>query len=475
MDFKYMFSCFEKCQKYGFSVVTATVLLALSVAPFYVNADFHDTQRLISAMLAAAALCLTIGFAQVSKTAVWLLSAAYVWGLVAVAYSPVPLWSLVEFGLLFSVVLIGICLIPKLDTAQLQHLAVLFAVIHGFYIVHNLTDYTMYMVTGSRFDPYSLANGFSNVRFYGQFLVWTVPFLIGTLAVNPRLPYRKVIVLLLMFDWAFELLALTRAFLVAMAVTLPVVLWIVRERWREYAKWFCLSALGGCVLYVLMLFVIPKLLAIDIHYAFMHSAGRSILNSSGRMELWSEAFQQVLAHPWLGIGPMMTALTSVSSISAHPHNFVLQLLAEWGIPFTTLLLGGAAVGFLRWRKIIRANASERIDLALPVTVSLVAGATAGLFDGLIVMPVSLTYMTIMFAILGCLWRQWTPEVNRSRFSMWIWPVLLAPGIFVAVFAVVNWPYWTSNTPASLPMYGGGYQLLTKLNPRFWMAGHISLD
>ncbi len=470
-----MLAWIKKYQKHGFSIAVALGLLTLSIVPFYVNADFHDTQRLISTLLVAAALCWTIGFTRVSKTAVWLLSAGYVWGLVAVAYSPLPLWSLVEFGLLFSVVLMGICLMPKLGSAQLQHLAALFAVLHGFYILHNLTDYTMYMVTGSRFDPYSLANGFSNVRFYGQFLVWTVPFLLGTLAVNPKLPYRKVLIVLLMFDWAFELLALTRAFLVAMAVTLPVVLWIARERWREYVKWFSISALGGSILYALMLFAIPKLLGLDSQYAFMHSAGRDMLNSSGRTQLWLDAFQQVLIHPWLGAGPMMTALASVSNISAHPHNFVLQLFAEWGIPFTTLLLGGATVGFVRWKKIIRANTSERIDLALPVTVSLVAGATAGLFDGLIVMPVSLTYMAIMFAVLGCLWRQWTPEANRNGFSIWIWPVLLAPAIFVAVFAVQNWPYWTSNTPAALPMPGSGYQLLTKLNPRFWMAGHISLE
>lgn len=474
-----MLAWIEKYQKYGFSIAVALGLLVLSVVPFYVNADFHDTQRLISALLVAAALCWTISFTHISKTAVWLLSAGYVWGLVAVAYSPIPLWSLVEFGLLFSVVLLGICLIPKLESAQQQHLAALFAVLHGFYILHNLTDYTMYMVTGSQFNPYSLANGFSNVRFYGQFLVWTVPFLLATLAVNPKLPYRKVLVVLLMFDWAFELLALTRAFLVAMVVTLPVVVWIAKERWREYTKWFCISALGGSILYALMLFAIPKLLGLDSHFAFMHSAGRDVLNSSHRAQLWLDAFQQVLTHPWLGAGPMMTALTSVSNISAHPHNFALQLLAEWGVPFTTLLLGGAALGFVQWKKIVRTNTGERVDLALPVTVSLVAGATAGLFDGLIVMPVSLTYMAIMLAVLGSLWRQWTPEVNRHRFSIWIWPVFLAPAIFVGYFVIANWSYSTLDSNSSTiakPTSNDGYYLILEggARPRFWINGKIRL-
>jgi putative inorganic carbon (hco3(-)) transporter len=470
-----MFLYIEQFRKHGSFVVATIALLMLSVVPFYVNADFHDTQRLISTIFVAAALCLTIGSARVSQISVGLLTVSYMWGMVAVASSPLPLWSIVEFGLLFSTVLIGICLMPKLDSAQLLHLALLLAVIHGFYILHNLTDYTMYMVTGSQFDPYSLANGFSNVRFYGQFLVWTVPFLLGTLTVNLKLPYRKVLIVLLMFDWAFEFLALTRAFLVAMVITLPFVLWISKDRFRDYAKWFFITALGGGVLYVLMLFVIPKFFGLDSHFAFMHSAGRSMLNSSGRKELWAEAFQQVLEHPWLGIGPMMTALSSVSNTSAHPHNFALQLFAEWGIPFTTLLLSGATVGFVRWRKMIRAHPSERIDFALPVTASLVAGATAGLFDGLIVMPVSLTYMAIMFAVLGCLWRQWTPSVDRKRFPAWMLPILLMPPIFVAVFAVANWSYWTSNASAVLIISGSENQLFTKLNPRFWMAGHVSLE
>jgi hypothetical protein len=46
---------------------------------------------------------------------------------------------------------------------------------------------------------------------------------------------------------------------------------------------------------------------------------------------------------------------------------------------------------------------------------------------------------------------------------------------VAIFSIKNWPHWTSNTTAPLPMSGSGYKLLSDLKPRFWLTGYISLD
>jgi putative inorganic carbon (hco3(-)) transporter len=474
-----MFSYFIKYHKNYFTIVlsilVSIVLVALSVVPFYVSAGYHDTQRLISTVSFALALCLVIRYAQVSRQTMWLLGVAHVWGLFAVYMSPLPLWSMLEFGLLYSVVLLGVTLIPKLQRVHLTYLAILIAAIHGYYAAHNLIDYGFTLVLSRAFDPYALSSGFSNVRFYGQFLVWTMPFLVGVLATNPKLPYRPVLVILLIFDWAFEFLALTRAFLVAMAVTLPMIFWFTKSYWLLYAKWLLFTAAGGFAMYVLMLHVLPGLLGVDVSYAIQFSSGRDMFDSSGRLQLWLDALLLMLNHPWLGAGPMMTALDSVSQIAAHPHNYVLQLLAEWGIPFTLLVHGGALVGVNKLRKLIQNAPTDSALLALPITASLSAGSVAGLFDGLLVMPVSLVYMSLILACCAGLWRNLTPEVQRCNFSCWAIPVLIVPSLFVAAFSIINWPYSASNTPASVPMSGNGYQLLTKFNPRFWWTGHISLD
>jgi putative inorganic carbon (hco3(-)) transporter len=457
-------------------VAVATALVILSVLPFYVSAGYHDTQRLISTLIVAVGLCGSIWFARVSRHTMWLIGGTYSWGMVSVCMSPLPLWSMLEFGLLFSVVLMGVTFLSKLQNLQLKFLAVLIATIHAYYVVHNVMEYAFTLLLGGTLEPYAMSNGFSNVRFYGQFLVWTVPFLVGVMVTNPKMPYRFVFSGLLMFDWAFEFLTLTRAFLVAMTFTPLMVWWVAKEYWLRYTKCLFFTASVGFVIYVFMLFLIPSLLGLDVSHAIRFSSGRDMLSSSGRVHLWQDTWAVILNHPLLGAGPMMTALTSVSNISAHPHNFILQLLAEWGIPFTLILFGGTVFGLVRLKNLIALASTDSLLLALPIMASLSAGAIAGLFDGLLVMPVSLVYMALFIICCVGLWRALTPEVRRVIFPRWTVPVLLFPSIFVAVFSVINWPHWSAKNAIEIPkpMSGNGYKLSPDRNPRFWLTGQIEI-
>jgi hypothetical protein len=178
--------------------------------------------------------------------------------------------------------------------------------------------------------------------------------------------------------------------------------------------------------------------------------------------------------PWLGAGPMMTAMLVDLKTSAHPHNFVLQLLAEWGIPFTFTLLFFSAIGLLRWKKLINISSVERVPLALPVAAALSAGIAAGMVDGLIVMPVSLFYMTIIIGLLAGLWRTWTPEVARVSFPKWLIPLFAAPAVYLAVYSISMWPERNIAAEDRKPMIGKGYRIIQDNNPRFWVMGHIAL-
>lgn len=461
-------------QRYWFGFSVSVALLLLSVWPFEQFAQFHDSQRLISSVLVAVALCISLYVARLSAETIWTIAAAYAWGIVAVCLSPLPMWSMLEFGLLFSCALLGLVLIQKFDENTIRHFFCIFVIIQAFYVTHNLTDYFVVITTGARLEPYSLCNGFSNTRFYGQFLTWTMPFTIGALTANKEYSYRKIIGFLLMIEWGFEFLTLNRSFLLAMVATFPAAWWVAKEHWQNYVKWMFWTACGGLGLYVLMLHVLPGLLGIDVSYAVKFSSGRDILDSSGRVQLWLDTFHLMMNNPWIGAGPMMTALDTTSKISAHPHNFVLQLFAEWGIPFTLLLMAGGTYTLLKWRKLVRSEHIARTPLALPIAASLTAAVTAGLFDGLIVMPVSLTYMTLVISMFAGSWREYTPDVQRYKISRLAIPALLAPAIFVAGFAVSNWPHWSAYTTNPAPMSGQGYKLLSKLNPRFWLTGHISI-
>jgi putative inorganic carbon (hco3(-)) transporter len=453
-------------------------LLMLAVWPYAQISEPHDAQRLMSSVLIGLALPVCLWFSKLSFRLLMVLCGVYLWGLLAVWLSPMPFWSSLEFAMLFSVVLLSISLMPKVEVTLLKQLAVIFVIVQAFYLTHNLTYYTAVILSGSTMIPFDLATGFSNIRFYAQFLIWTVPFVVGILAVYPKLTYRNAIVAVLMFGWAYQFLTGTRAFLLAMAITVLAV-WLFtkaeKSLWKQYTKWLLISAIGGFILYLLMLFVIPSLFGVNVNMTLSISTKRDMFNSSGRVYLWQEALRLMCAHPWLGAGPMMTAMLVDVKTAAHPHNFVFQLLAEWGIPFTTALLFLMTFGIIRWKKLIDSHIIERAPLALPIVASLSAGIAAGLVDGLIVMPVSLVYMTFIIGLLAGLWRAWTPTDPRISFPKWLIPLFSAPAIYVAIYCLSMWPERNIADEAMKPIIGHGYQIKLDKNPRFWVDGHIVLD
>jgi putative inorganic carbon (hco3(-)) transporter len=466
-------------EKYKHLIVSFGSLVLLSIWPYaYLAAEPHDGQRLISSILIALALLSSLWFTKLSLKLLRTVVVVFLWCILSVWVSPMSFWSLLEFAMLFSVGLLSISLFQKVDEALIKKLAVIFVFIQAFYISQNLTYYIAIMLSSDIMVPYTLATGFSNMRFYAQFLIWTVPFVLGVLAIYPKLAYRNVILIVLMFGWTYQYLTGTRAFMLAMAVTVPAV-WLFtttyKMLWKQYLKWLLITAAGGFILYALMLFVIPSLCGVNVELALDYSARRNMLDSRGRVYLWQEAWRLMSEHPWLGAGPMMTAMLVDLKTSAHPHNFVLQLLAEWGIPFTCTLIFLLTFGIIRWKKLIEINSIKRIPMALPIVASLSAGVAAGMVDGLIVMPVSLVYMTIIIGLLAGLWRTWTPADARISFPKWLIPIFAAPAVYVAIYTINMWPERNVASELRKPIVGNSYHIVQDENPRFWVTGHIVLD
>lgn len=452
-------------------------LLVLTIWPYLQMAEPHDSQRVASIVLISGILIVRLWYTKLSVAFIWAIGAVFIWGLLAVWQSPMPFWSSLEFAMLFSTFLLSAVLMPKVNALQIKHIACIFVIMQVYYLTHHLTNYLAIMLNSESMHPYNLITGFSNIRFYAQFLIWTVPFVIAALAVYPELRYRQVIIFVTMLNWAYQFLTSTRAFFLAMLVTIPIV-WLLTKNTKplrlQYLKWLFISALGGGVIYLVMLLIIPSFFGVSVDASLSVSTSRDMLNSSGRIYLWQEALRLMSEQPWLGAGPMMTAMLVDLKTSAHPHNFVLQLLAEWGIPFTFTLLFFSAIGLLRWKKLINISSIERVPLALPVAAALSAGIAAGMVDGLIVMPVSLIYMTIIIGLLAGLWRTWTPEVARVSISKWLIPIFAAPAVYLAVYSISMWPERNIAAEDRKPIIGKGYRIIQDNNPRFWVMGHIAL-
>ena len=72
-----------------------------------------------------------------------------------------------------------------------------------------------------------------------------------------------------------------------------------------------------------------------------------------------------------------------SRVGAHPHNWPLQIAAEWGLP----ALGLLAFGFFRLGNAIRRTTIEDYRL-VALTMAVAVALLLGLVDGNLVMPVS---------------------------------------------------------------------------------------
>jgi len=121
-----------------------------------------------------------------------------------------------------------------------------------------------------------------------------------------------------------------------------------------------------------------------------NSLGRPLLHSMGRIEMWKRTAADALANPLFGIGPMAYACTQTATF-AHPHNFPLQIAAEWGLPAAFLLFVVIAALFWRAATILRWDRTEHprdLRFAALLFAGALAAALHACLSGVLVMPAS---------------------------------------------------------------------------------------
>jgi putative inorganic carbon (hco3(-)) transporter len=184
-------SCFLKVVgKHKALISVFVALIVLSILPYFQIAELHDSQRVISSLMFPLGLILSLWFTALSMKLLWGITGVFLWGMLAVWISPMPSWSSLEFSMLFSVAVLSVSLFQKVDAALIKQFAMILALIQAFYISQNLMYYIVIMMTSKILISESLATGFSNIRFYAQFLIWTVPFVLGVLAMYPKLVFE---------------------------------------------------------------------------------------------------------------------------------------------------------------------------------------------------------------------------------------------------------------------------------------------
>lgn len=463
-------------------------LLYMALLANFILMTGHDQQRIfeISALLAAG--CAMPFLRPATLTDLWMsrankLSAMFfVLGVLGGTMAFAPRLALCEVSMLFLLYMWSLVLAEEIadhgSAAFLLVLQVLGAV-SALYAFQFTVAYLGSFSLGIPLDSGDFTPGFSNIRFFNHVQTSTLPLLILLCWLTPRESKLRWLWLAVTTYWWMALFATTgRGTLTGIMAGCVVAAVLVRRRAAPYLRQVALTAMLGLLAYFLFLTVVPALLGIEGMQSFSYAFERTASDpGSGRTPLWHLATALIAQHPWLGVGPMHFAhYTGHLHIAAHPHDWLLQIAAEWGLPALLCLLVAITLGL---RALLRAGAHIRRDDADNQTIfsALLAGAVAILVDGLVsgifVMPQSQLAVALY---LGCAigWQRSVIPAMPMAAPSGAWRLAGMACIVAAMAGVIAgaWPEALAKlrneelTPAQQALNNGDQW------PRLWKAGHF---
>ena len=269
-------------------------------------------------------------------------------------------------------------------------------------------------------DHFAFAPGFSNYRFFNH--AQTVSFPLLVLAACRANPSTRLRWLVLASFWACLMVALSaRGSVLGLFIGFAVAVAVQRVRSYYFCKTFLFTALGGVALYFVLFDWIPVALGMDPFGSLQSVVARTTGDdpTSFRNILWARALDYIAAHPWLGIGPAHYGRYAFDLDNAsHPHDWPLQIAAEWGIPALLCLLAviwTAGRGLFKASRLVDPDDQPNQLILSALIVTGIAILVDGCVSGLIVMPVSQLLIALYIGCAaGWVW-SWTPrQVNVSQ-------------------------------------------------------------
>ncbi len=459
-------------------LIVALMLLGATGLNWNADLAWYDQHRIeqIGLLSALALGVLTIWRQDMARSIVslpgwarWAFTWAFGLGLLSAVIATYPRFAVLEWATLLLLLGLALLLGEQARRGMIRfdiwaiRLVVSLAVVIALKL---MTGYLAAIVSIGHLDTIMLFEGtFSNRRFFGQVASMAVPLLAYPLLKSEvsRLQ-RWGLYALLSIWWMLVIVSGTRGTWVALgvaSVTLALVAWHASHRWLRIQL---LTAMAGALLFGVMFVWVPLWLE---QGAIVENRLSNLATLSGRDELWHLAWMQIVAHPWLGIGPMHFAAIR-NDFGAHPHNALLQLAAEWGIPAALALLLPAASGLIVLLAGLRRSIISRNLLLVCLTASLLAAGVQSMVDGVIVIPYTQVWLALIAGwALGVYARGTAQIVPASR----VIPVGIPVLTLLALAALLNgvYPEIFNRAEATKAFVDAGNQLVP---PRYWAVGWI---
>jgi len=317
-------------------------------------------------------------------------------------------------------------------------------------------------------EPFS---GFSNVRFFNQYQIWSISLLALPLLLYPKLDKRLLTFLkIICIGWATLLFASdSRGAIASIFIAMILTLCIFKNHAKPLLKLNSLILLAGAIVYLLLFKAIPLLL--DNQVTIGWQSIKQLGHVNDRVALWQIAIQYIIDNPWLGVGPMHYAYYP-GPTNAHPHNSLLQWACEMGIPSTLLVLSLIFSGLYNWvKKFYRLTNSESLyvpsHLWIGLFCTLCSGLIYSLVSGVIVMPLSQIMMALIIGWMLGIYFQDQETKPASQLQHISFMLLAGATLITLTYTVLPSLLPRLNSYADLP-----YQDYPIIAPRFWQIGGI---
>ena len=312
------------------------------------------------------------------------------------------------------------------------------------YLLLEVAIYISVLKAGVQPKPSQLIVGFDNYRFLNYVQTISLPML-GLMAA--RMPDRGRQLFwwgITALWWMLLFVSAGRGTFVGLTVAMAMVWCSLPKVAGAWCRSMLLAGLAGLLAYLFFYAAIPLLRGLEPFGLLVTTAERTLANpTSGRLQLWIRALEMVGEYPWLGAGPLHFAHYDRDlQTGASPHDWLLQIGSEWGMPALFLLCGVLALAVHKlWqlRKIISVKEQDTLTAWLVTGLAILVD---GLVSGLIVMPTSQLWIALY---VGCAWG-WTYSLSPSFKTIDIRPsrvhfVLLTLGALLMIYALVNgiWP------------------------------------
>ena len=343
------------------------------------------------------------------------------------------------------------------------------------YIFHALVIYVLALIGHIQPDVQALTPGFDNFRFLNHVQTISLP-LLGLLTLRMHNPvYRGMWWRMTALWWMLLFVSGGRGAVVGVLAGVLVAGVLFRKSAWAWCRLMVLTGVAGLVAYLVLYVAVPWCFGLKPFGFLQEVAQRSLSDpASGRLDLWKNALGMIVDHPIFGIGPLHYAhFARDAHTNAHPHNWVLQIGAEWGIP--ALLCMIAAVGFA-FRRLWQARTSLAADdannqlMLVALLGTGVAIVTDGLVSGLLVMPTSQLWIVLY---LGCTWG-WLRSLDKTRVHRVIGTPGVALVMVLTAIAVCQLLYAVFPEVLDIPAHEAAYRPPARefFAPRLWRNGYF---